>query len=349
MRIDLKSQATIPMYRSLHSLRVLIQAADDAGVETEALLAEIGLQRTDLDDPEQWISIHDEHALTQRILSLVRDPAFGLKLAERYHITQFNPWVMAAMSCQTVLEAIQLAFAYLELTSPAFQYILEARGERATLRLREVIDLGSARRYIIESQMVILYRLGSEALHEPIQLQTVRFAFPEPAYASAYRHIFHCPVTFDAPESMVSFDSEYLAQPLPLSNPLTKNIYEKECQRLLQAHRHFTSTTALARHVLLAKDLGILKMEHIARHLHMSTQTLRRRLSAEGTTFKALLRVAREQKALDLIRSTPLSMEAIAQKLGYNDVPTFYRAFKTWTGRTPMSYREKPGAGGGHP
>jgi AraC-like DNA-binding protein len=33
-------------------------------------------------------------------------------------------------------------------------------------------------------------------------------------------------------------------------------------------------------------------------------------------------------------------MEEIAYKLGYSDVPNFYRAFRAWTSRTPLLYRK---------
>ena len=36
-----------------------------------------------------------------------------------------------------------------------------------------------------------------------------------------------------------------------------------------------------------------------------------------------------------------LSITEIAIKLGYSELPSFTRAFRKWTGRTPLAYRER--------
>lgn len=81
----------------------------------------------------------------------------------------------------------------------------------------------------------------------------------------------------------------------------------------------------------------------LARRLNMSDQTLNRRLAAEGVSYKSLAQDIRQKKACDLLRSTDLSIEEIASKVGYSNVANFYRAFKSWTGKTPLGYRGKKG------
>jgi AraC-like DNA-binding protein len=65
------------------------------------------------------------------------------------------------------------------------------------------------------------------------------------------------------------------------------------------------------------------------------------RLAAEGVSYKSLVKDIRQKKACDLLQSTELTMEEIANKVGYRDVANFYRAFKSWTGLTPRSCRGK--------
>ena len=81
--------------------------------------------------------------------------------------------------------------------------------------------------------------------------------------------------------------------------------------------------------------------EQLARRLNVSPRTLRRHLTAEGTSFKNLLNDIRKEKAIELLNNTNFSIEKIATELGYNDVPNFYHAFKIWTGTTPSNYRKK--------
>jgi AraC-like DNA-binding protein len=68
---------------------------------------------------------------------------------------------------------------------------------------------------------------------------------------------------------------------------------------------------------------------------------LRRRLSAEGTSFQQLLDELRREQALAHVANDQLSLEQLADTLGFLDMSTFHRAFKRWTGQTPGRYREQ--------
>ena len=80
-------------------------------------------------------------------------------------------------------------------------------------------------------------------------------------------------------------------------------------------------------------------IERIAARLRMSSRTLRRRLTEEGVSFQDLQRDARQRFAIAYLRETNMSIEDIADQLGFSDAANFRRAFKQWTGRVPSSYR----------
>jgi len=71
----------------------------------------------------------------------------------------------------------------------------------------------------------------------------------------------------------------------------------------------------------------------------MSTRTLQRRLSAEGTTFRRILNATRRALALHYISESDLSAGEISFLLGYEDTRSFYRAFHAWTDQTPQLAR----------
>jgi AraC-like DNA-binding protein len=75
----------------------------------------------------------------------------------------------------------------------------------------------------------------------------------------------------------------------------------------------------------------------------MSPRTLKRKLAACGTTYSDLLDELRQNRAVQLLGSDQLSIEAIADRLGYSDAANFGRAFRRWTGTTPGAYRSADG------
>ena len=73
----------------------------------------------------------------------------------------------------------------------------------------------------------------------------------------------------------------------------------------------------------------------------MTSRMLRRKLEAEGTSYSALLSDVRKALALDFLASTELSIDDIANALGFSDAVGFRHAFKRWTGKWPSDYRSR--------
>jgi AraC-like DNA-binding protein len=73
--------------------------------------------------------------------------------------------------------------------------------------------------------------------------------------------------------------------------------------------------------------------------LHISHRTLSRKLQQEGTTFKELFDDVRRRAALSYVARRDLGLSEIAFLLGFSEAASFHRAFKRWTGQTPLEYR----------
>lgn len=81
------------------------------------------------------------------------------------------------------------------------------------------------------------------------------------------------------------------------------------------------------------------EFEWVASVMGTSTQTLRRHLREEGTSFQALRDEILRNVATDKLRVQQLTVEAVAEHLGFAEPRSFTRAFKRWTGSSPSAYR----------
>ena len=82
-------------------------------------------------------------------------------------------------------------------------------------------------------------------------------------------------------------------------------------------------------------------LEAAAHALCMSTRTLSRKLAAEGSSFQKIKDALRRDLAIQRLVKTQDSIGHIAADLGFDNLPSFHRAFLAWTGSTPGAYRKQ--------
>jgi AraC-like DNA-binding protein len=77
------------------------------------------------------------------------------------------------------------------------------------------------------------------------------------------------------------------------------------------------------------------EINEVAKELGMSSRTLQRRITDEGTSYRQLLNDARHELARFYLKEPSLSVSEIAYLLSYEDPSSFFRAFHGWEGTTP--------------
>ena len=80
-------------------------------------------------------------------------------------------------------------------------------------------------------------------------------------------------------------------------------------------------------------------IDAVARHFNMSSKPLERRLGERGSSYRALGESIGRDFAKRYLVDSQLRLQQIAYLLGYSESASLARAFKRWTGSTPMQYR----------
>jgi AraC-like DNA-binding protein len=244
------------------------------------------------------------------------------------------------MSAGTVREWIALTTRYMPTASNALSFELEEHGQTATLNMREHVELGSAHDIAVFSLVVGMRTLMATLTgRDP---GTVAFDLPiaKPAYFERFAHLLpHA--RFDQDGLRMIFDARALDLPLVAPDRAALRLAQEACERqLADLGLQRDSLQDRVRKLVLAGG-RIPSVEEVARALHVSTRTLKRKLAAEETSFTELLDRERHDAALRLLRTPELSLEEIASKLGYSNATSFARAFRRWTGDAPTRYRAR--------
>lgn len=102
-------------------------------------------------------------------------------------------------------------------------------------------------------------------------------------------------------------------------------------------------TQAAALQRLLDQHItSAVSLNDLARQVHMSESHFSHQVKALlGVAPKTYVRERRIARAQELLRSTSMSVEQIADALGYDAPSSFFRAFKRTTGLTPGQFRQR--------
>ncbi|MBQ4516691.1 MAG: helix-turn-helix domain-containing protein [Clostridia bacterium] len=83
-----------------------------------------------------------------------------------------------------------------------------------------------------------------------------------------------------------------------------------------------------------------ISLDELANQLHLSTRQLNRIIKANyGCTYKEIITQKRIKAATNLLKASNMPISEIAEKVGYNTLKGFYKAFDKFYDCTPSQYR----------
>lgn len=328
--------AVVPMYHP----RVLFETAVSQGVDPDQLLLNTGLTTDMFDNPRARASYAQFGALARNAMMLTENPALGIDFGKRIHLGNLGMLGLALLASGNAQDAVDTILTYGRVVSPGFALSSRSEGNESVLVIRPTVPMGALHAFAVEAVLKALSDVARFLLQgAPLPVVRLHLDYPRPAYAERYEEITEAEIVWDSHSLEVVFARDDMSRRLGFGDPLTA----REAKRICDFELSQLPGTGLLEQVrsLLAKTPGEYPSLHgLARELGTSARSLRRALARLGSSYQALLFEVRKEHALDYIRSTHLSVEGLAQRLGFSDARAFRRAFKRWTGLTPSEYRQ---------
>ena len=192
----------------------------------------------------------------------------------------------------------------------------------------------------------------------------IGFMHPQPSNISQYNDFFGCEIIFDCSALFIEVPIALGDTLSTTSNPTLGAILLQQAQSMLDVLP--TSSNDIIANVrqcildtLSAPTLAVptlpalilpspalspleLTQDTVAIHLGISSRTLHRKLAEKNMRFSTLLQEIRYQLAKQYLDKGELSISSVAHTLGYSEQSAFTRAFKNWSGMTPITYAKRP-------
>ena len=282
------------------------------------------------------------YAFLEFILDNVNIPAFGLKAGLKYTLADYGVLSYACISSATIGQYLQTFFRFQQLvgSNASFSESMREDGPNAIIEIRSQCINRRLYRFDIEEAIGQWCNAAKDLWKGRGTMFTrINLSVSKPDYANEFQDLVGCPTFYNQPLNELVFASALLSDSIEMANELTAQLCEQQCNTILQNLTEQAGVVEQVRRMIINQPGQVPSPKEIAKKLNLSYRTLRRRLSEEGTTFKAVNNEVRMGMAGEYIRQTGLSTQEIAYLLGYSEASNFHRAFKQWYDKTPGQYR----------
>ena len=324
------------------SVTSAIERAIEDGVAPGPLWAAAGLDPLRSYTAEDRVGADALFETWATIMRSVRDPGWPIRYARTLSVDSYDALGLACKTAPNVREALRRVCRYQRLWTDTSRWVLveDCGPPRLEFRREEPRTLGVC--CANEAAVAEMVQSIRGAAGEDFAPVGVRFRHAAPGELQAHRDFFRAPIVFDAEVDGIAFAPAFFDHPVPQADAALSAFFE----RFLEDKLEDASTERPLQHeteTLLAGTLssGPPKAADVARRLGMSERTLSRRLAERGTSFGAVVDGARRRIAERLLQHGQHRVGEVAFLLGFSETSSFSRAFKRWTGLSPVEYRER--------
>jgi len=320
----------------------LVDYLESTGIDRAALLHAARIRS--LEAPKAQLTLRQAEALLLAAEQASGRMDLGFELGRRLNPSSHDVLGFALLTSPTFGHVLRLLVSYQRLIQPVFALSLERHADHVDLVYRPVAALSHRSLRVFEEAIVVSNHFSfTRMLRVEPRPYDVWMSIERPPHAERYRELQPARVHFGdgLPGLRMSLDAALLEAPLALANPRAMQAAEERCRSMLRQTQANRRWSEWCRTMLREAEDAQPTLEQLAGFVNISARTLARYLEAEHTSFRELSLQVRTDRARQMLAEGTLSVTQVAYRLGYTDVASFVRSFRTRTGRTPGSLRER--------
>lgn len=307
----------------------LVKLLEGRGVAVEPMLARAQLTRQLLDHAGARVSYEKSDALLELASAELGPDALGLELALTRIDESYGAAGLLLVTGSSFRSGLARSLAYQRLWGDGERFTLVPVGGDWAVRFRHpgpsalaaAITAECALTEVLEGLRALV---DAEAVPVAVELEHARLG----ASQALAEHLGVEP-RFEQPHNRIVIASALMDRPMHALRDLLSNALERQAARALSL---LPARDALSERLapLLAGESGVVRsLDEIAASLRMSTRTLQRRLSLEGTSFQELVDRERQRLAAEL-DELGVPLKEAAFRLGFQDPSALSRARRRW-------------------
>jgi len=320
----------------------IVDALAAEGIAPADALAGVRLSKDAVASPATRVSLNQVIACYRNADRLARDPHFAYKAGLRLHVAAYGMYGFAILSSMNYRQTMQFAMQYHQLATPLATIDFSEQGGYGIWTITPVPNArvdALLYKFLVDMQLGIILSLHRDIMGPSFVARELHVTYRPPADTPKYPGLFGSPVLFGQSENRFLFDAAWLDGTPNLGNEITYATVLGLCDGLMEEFRLRIGLIGKVRQALMANLMRAMSFDDVAKSLNMSARTLRRKLHEENTSFRKLVDELRMDMAIKYLRDTGLTVEDIAEALGFSDAANFRHAFRRWTKAAPHEFR----------
>jgi AraC-like DNA-binding protein len=272
------------------------------------------------------------------------DVPFALMAGLRYHPTSHGMWGFAVLSAASFREAIEVGNRYWDLSYSFNRMRFEVAGDKAHFIYDSSDNPEDLQAALVERDLAALVTFERDIHGQMLPPLSLQLRAPRPSYVHEFAPLFLVEPQFGCESNCFTFAADLLTTRQRLADAFGLRVSEEQCRLLIERRGARSGVAGSVRAQILRTPGEFPSMQTVATRLNTSTRTLHNQLAREGTSYRELIEETRETLAEELLSSSRLTVDEIAQRLGYADTSSFVAAFKRWKGVPPGEYKRSVSA-----
>jgi len=328
-----------------------IEVFSRLGADTDLLLKNTGIHRHFFGRRGDKISYSQQTQLLKNGIQLCNTPGLGLLTGMKMD-WGYNGSVGSVVTCSPSLKNAGAAMRrFLPIAQPHYNMLA---GQPSVYVDKDGIMINPLRvlaprhndpeldLFEAEYRLAVTLRLYDLCGNKQVNNTEVNalLAYPRPAHAYLYENLPCDKVVFNAKQSAVSCHYQFLIEPWRELRSATYKRVIEQCEDELKASQLDVSTASRVRWHVSYHFNEPVTLEQMAERLGLSPRALTRKLANENTNFRHIVHQVRMELTALHLQASSLSVDEVAELMGFSSPSSLRRAIKNWSGKTAGALRE---------
>jgi AraC-like DNA-binding protein len=331
----------------------IIAGADAQGLDCMPILQRHGISPLSLQRPSQpgypsdqeiRIPLDNFARASVDIMTALDDEYLGL-CSKPQRLGSFNMMARASISARTIKRSLRRCARYWNLFENTFEHNVLISSGRLYYQITLRPQQSALNAYAWEAALSTTHRFHCWLAGQFIPLKAVSLPYPQTLHRAETQRLFYgAQVNYDQPAGIIEMDGRFTNVEIVQNSDTLDTYLAGSNLSLLYQPKNYRVIGDQVRQWLeknLRQGNYHCTLKQAAQHLRISQQVLHRRLQNESTSFKEVKMQTRRDIAINMLSQGRHRVEEIASLVGFSEPSAFIRAFKSWTGETPLIYKQK--------